>query len=267
MRRERKHSTAALAAGLAIACAPACAETVYVIDRLLVGVHSEESLESPIIKALPTGTPLEVLRRKGDLAQIKGPEGVTGWVDAVYLTKEQPAAMLLESLEAQNRELTEDLRTAQARIGELTAEDRAAAQPSESGKVAELAQQLDDARRQLEAEHTRAGELQSKLAAVPSTPPADAKALADLTQENAALKRELEEAQIKAIGAAETAQAPAQPAARANTSAGVSFLVGRWNISATAVIGVLFGALLVGLMAGIWLMDTRQRRRMGGFRI
>lgn len=270
MRRERRHATAALTAGLAIVCAPACAETVYVIDKLLVGVHSEESLESPIIKALPTGTPLEVLRREGDLAQIKGPEGVTGWVDAVYLTKEQPAAMLLEGLEAQNRELAENLRTAQAKVAELTAEGRAtaeAAQLSESGEAAELARQLDDVRRQLASERTRAGELQSKLAAIPSTPPADAKALADLTQENAALKRELEDAQIKAIGAAETAPAPARPADDGNTGAGVTFLIGPWNISATLLAGVLLGAVLVGLMAGIWLMDTRQRRKLGGFRI
>ena len=32
------------------------AETVYVIDKLLVGVHEDKTLESPIIKVLPTGS-------------------------------------------------------------------------------------------------------------------------------------------------------------------------------------------------------------------
>lgn len=261
---------AALAVGLAVAGAQSRAETVYVIDKLLVGVHSEKSLDSPIIKALPTGTQLEVLTREGDLAQIKGPEGVTGWVDAVYLSKEQPAAMLLEGLVAQNRQLAEDLKTAQARIDELAAEGRAtveATQQAESGKVAGLEQQLDNVRRQLESERTRAGELQSRLATTANTPPADTKALADLTQENAALKRELEEAQIKAIHAAETAQTPAPPEVDAKAHADAMFLAGRWKISATVIMGVLLGALLIGLIAGVWLMDARQRRRLGGFRI
>lgn len=268
MRRERKHVTAAMAIGLAVLGAQVRAETVYVIDKLLVGVHAEKSLDSPIIKALPTGTRLEVLKRDGDLAQIQGPEGVTGWVDAVYLSKEQPAAMLLEGLAAQNRKLAEDLKTAQARIDELAAAGRASAevtQQAESGKITDLEQQLDTVRRQLESERVRAGELRSKLATIQDAPPADAKALADLTQENAALKRELEEAQIKAIRAAETAQTSMQTAADAR--AGALFLAGRWNISATVVMGVLLGALLFGLIAGVWFMDARQRRRLGGFRI
>jgi DNA repair exonuclease SbcCD ATPase subunit len=193
---------------------------------------------------------------------------VTGWVDAVYLSKEQPAAMLLEGLAAQNRKLAEDLKTAQARIDELAAAGRASAevtQQAESGKITDLEQQLDTVRRQLESERVRAGELRSKLATIQDAPPADAKALADLTQENAALKRELEEAQIKAIRAAETAQTSMQTAADAR--AGALFLAGRWNISATVVMGVLLGALLFGLIAGVWFMDARQRRRLGGFRI
>lgn len=270
MRRERKHVMAALALGLAVACAQPRAETVYVIDRLLVGVHSEKSLDSPIIKALPTGTQLEVLAREGDLAQIRGPGGVTGWVDAVYLSEEQPAAMLLEGLAAQNRQLAEDLKTAQARVDELAAEGAVTAestQRAESGRVAGLEQQLDDVRRQLESERTRAGELQSKLATIQNTPPADAKTLVDLTQENAALKRELEEAQIKAIRAAETVQASPPSKVDAKANADAMSVAGRWNISVTVIMGVLLGALLIGLIGGIWLMDARQRRRLGGFRI
>jgi SH3 domain protein len=248
----------------------AAAETVYVIDKLLVGVHSEKSLDSPIIKAFPTGTKLEVLSRDGDLAQIRGPEGVSGWVDAVYLSKEQPAALLVEHLEAQNRKLVEDLKSAQTRIEELGVQSQGAAdaaQLSESGKITELGQQLDNVRRQLESERTRAGELQSKLATVQNTPVVDAKALADLTQENIALKHELEEVQIKAIRASESPQAPVQSADHAKRTPGAVLLAGRWSISATTVIGILFGVLVVGFIVGIWLMDARQRRRLGGFRI
>ncbi|MCC6715077.1 MAG: hypothetical protein IT496_07580, partial [Gammaproteobacteria bacterium] len=93
------------------------------------------------------------------------------------------------------------------------------------------------------------------------------KTLVDLTQENAALKRELEEAQIKAIRAAETAQASPPSKVDAKANADAMSVAGRWNISVTVIMGVLLGALLIGLIAGIWLMDARQRRRLGGFRI
>ena len=55
------------------------AETAYVIDKLLVGVHRERDLNSSIIKVLPTGTALEVLERREQLARVKDAEGTEGW--------------------------------------------------------------------------------------------------------------------------------------------------------------------------------------------
>ena len=52
------------------------AETAFVVDKLLVGVHLEEDLNSAIVKVLPTGSKLEVLARKGETARIKDAAGV-----------------------------------------------------------------------------------------------------------------------------------------------------------------------------------------------
>ena len=60
----------------------ACAETAYIIDKLLVGLHEDKALNSAIIKLLPTGTRLFIIKREGNLAQVKTPGGTTGWVDA-----------------------------------------------------------------------------------------------------------------------------------------------------------------------------------------
>ena len=96
-------------------------ETVYVTDKLLVGVHAEKTVDSPILKVFPSGTTFEVLKREGDFAQVKGPDGITGWVDASYLTADQPAAATVQMLEAQNRQLTDNVKTAEAKAADLEA--------------------------------------------------------------------------------------------------------------------------------------------------
>lgn len=247
--------------------APANAETVYVIDKLLVGVHAEKTLDSTIVKAFPTGTALQVLKREGDMAMIKGPTGITGWVDAVYLTKEQPAALLVPKLEEQNRKLVEELKLAQNKVETVTAELESAKKPADPAttptdsrqELARLETEADNLQRALDTERIRNSELQSRLTGLQSTTPADASALAELTQENAALKQDLEEAQIKAIRAAEAAPQAA------------AFSAINWTNSLPLPFGVIafiaLAMLLGSFMAGIWFMDARQRRRLGGLRL
>jgi SH3 domain protein len=259
----------ALAIAATLAATPAAGETVYVIDKLLVGVHAEKTLDSTIIKAFPTGTSLEVLKRDGDMAMIKGPGGVTGWVDAVYLTKEQPAAQLLPKLEEQNRKLADELKAAQSKVDAANAELESVRKAAETSTtvddnasddaLAQLETETDNLRRALDTERMRNNTLQSQVDELKNQTPADAQALADLTQENAALKQDLEEAQIKAIRAAEAAPQAAAFGA-ANLSRSLPLPIG-----VIAFIGLAL--LLSSFMAGIWFMDARQRRRLGGMRL
>lgn len=263
--------SAAVAIVAVLTMSPAAAETVYVIDKLLVGVHADKTLDSTIIKAFPTGTTLEVLRREGDMAMIKGPGGVTGWVDAVYLTKEQPAAQLMAKAQEENRKLVEELKAAQTKVDAVNAELEAAKKAAatraatasttdgDGAAVTQLTVEVDNLRRELETERLRNGTLQSRIDELQSKTPADAQAMADLTQENAALKQDLEEAQIKAIRAAEAGPQAAAFGA-ANLARALPVPIG--------VIAFIALALLLGsFMAGIWFMDARQRRRLGGMRL
>ena len=75
-------------------------------------VHQDQDLNSAIIKVLPTGTKLEVVRREGELALIKDPGGTSGWVDAAYLMEEVPAALKLKQLVDENAALTAKLKAA-----------------------------------------------------------------------------------------------------------------------------------------------------------
>ena len=49
----------------------AAAETAYVGDRLLLGIHETKTLDSAIIKLLPSGTAVDLLERDGPLARVR----------------------------------------------------------------------------------------------------------------------------------------------------------------------------------------------------
>ena len=66
------------------------AETVYITDSLLVGLHEQKSIDSPILKVLPTGTTLEVIKRDNDFVHVRDPKGVSGWISNNYLTTNNP---------------------------------------------------------------------------------------------------------------------------------------------------------------------------------
>ena len=83
-------------------------ESVYVIDRLVAGVHRAPKPKSPLTHAFPTGTKLEVLERKGSMARVRGPAGETGWVEGDYLMTEMPARLVVAILEDEKREIQEE---------------------------------------------------------------------------------------------------------------------------------------------------------------
>ncbi len=72
------------------------AETVYVIDELKIGLHESASINSPIVKLVPSGTELTVMERGDDLVKVKEPEGQQGWINNKYLVttnRVKPALM------------------------------------------------------------------------------------------------------------------------------------------------------------------------------
>ena len=259
------------------------AETVYVIDKLLVGVHSGKTLDSPIIKVFPTGTQLEVLKRDGDLTQVKGPGDVTGWVDASYLTKDQPASVVLDMIETQNRQLVGNLKQAEAKIADLEAQ--AGKAPAAAGKgddqskaaLEKLQKDYASLQQSLKAERDKSADLQAKLAAgqQAAKPSDESGLLAQLRHENTALKQALEEASNNAGGAADTdaSEQSGGDTSASSITATASRLkqrlqrLGGWATSPISLLIVLVLLLVVSFIAGVALMDFVHRKRHGGFRI
>nr|VFK66091.1 MAG: SH3 domain protein [Candidatus Kentron sp. UNK]VFK70270.1 MAG: SH3 domain protein [Candidatus Kentron sp. UNK] len=110
-----------LIAGL-LACLPWLAmgaETFYVTDRLLIGVHEDREQDSAPLEILPTGAALEVISRDKEFAKVRTASGVVGWIDSNYLMMERPAQLLLMELEALHEQTRLRLQETEARLREL----------------------------------------------------------------------------------------------------------------------------------------------------
>jgi len=229
------------------------ADAAFVIDKLLVGVHKEADLNSAIVKVLPTGTELAVLTRKGELAQIKDPEGVTGWVDAAYLMKEPPAASQLAQLKQEKISLTERLRKLE------TATKRGKTEAADLAKVDALTNENTDLKSQLSAQKLKNGEIEAELKTLRKTVGSGAggSVAGELQAANLNLRKELDTAQARLVDLeSQLASASGAGQLTENMRATPAWL---W-----VVFVLLLGAAFGG---GAWLTDWLARRRHGGFRI
>lgn len=241
---------------LALGCCTSsvAADTAYVIDKLLVGVHQDQDLNSAIVKVLPTGTKLEVIERNGELALVKDAEGTSGWVDAAYLMEEPPAQVRVKTLADENAALTAKLAAAAsggAGAGPVSDEDRD-----------KLTKENTELKRKLSAEKLKAGELQSavaeleaKVADRPLTP-ADT-IIAELEEANETLARDLEM----------VVQTNSELESKLEEQGGMPVLpvaAGSFSPPILAAFGVI---VLIAFGAGVYAMDYLNRRRHGGFRV
>lgn len=231
------------------------ADKVWVIDKLLVGVHEQKSLDSAIIKVLPTGTPLEVLEREGELARVRDPENVTGWVDAAYLMTEQPAATRLEVIAQQKTALEERITKLQTAAGGGNGDGAL------SAELETVTRENTELKGKLSEQRLRAGQLQSEVAELraeleASTAPPDAR-IVELERTREALEKDLADA--KAANAELEARASLQA-----TSAMVPLVLKEYALATVFLVLLLAGG---GFVGGMYVVDLLSRRRHGGFRI
>jgi len=212
------------------------AQNVYVIDHLAVGLHETKQINSPIVRVLPTGTTLQVLRREEVFVKVKTEDGVEGWVDATYVMDEKPAQLALLELEARFVDSRNELEVARAEIESLTIK-------LESMRSAEVGHDSNE-----EATSEALREMQR------------------LAEKNQSLVAELEAAKIasreaerQAVGRHETS-GPSQNLTAMFSNTGFLGL-GKWH-------WIMVGALMVlAFGLGGYLVDWGIRRRHGGFRI
>lgn len=158
-------------AALAVACvAPSVhAETLYVIEQLVVSVNAAPDGSGERVGQIKSGDRVELLDRQDDQAHVRLPSGQEGWVRGAYLSGNLP---LQQQLSARSEEL-ERVRKEKAELeGDLAAARRAASAINGSGAASAAAPS--------QAATTTAGE-----AAAPLPPSAPAASVPDSTSQGA----------------------------------------------------------------------------------
>ena len=245
------------------------AETLYVTDRILLGVHQEAAEASVVITTIPSGTAVDVLERSDDFIKIKLADGTQGWVSGGYLKPAKPAAAELDAAYAQlkqsqetakklndeldkrereNQARRDELSNAQATIKELqkAVKEHGASTPAAAAPSKETEAKIAALQAQIKKLTDEKAELvvASKSNSVAS--------LHDLQSQNQQLQARIEAAVASLHG-------DKVPTASELAAIRPSFPFWYWILLLAVFVG--------GIAAGIGWFDRMHRKRHGGFRI
>ena len=244
------------------------AQTAYVIDQLQVGVHTERSLHSPLVKVLSTGTALEIVESDETFARVTMVDGTQGWVDARYLSAEKPASLLLEEAASETAKLRAELSTVEQSVLDVTdkmhvAQERAALSETTLEAVRQTQRELEDA----------LGEARRTVETpVPSDMLRDMQHLAEENQELKQQLAALESSTLQDQSGAESVSITPMAGRHGEPVPTIS-----WPNSANPFASIinwhpwqwmlLGSTLLLAFGIGGYLVDYSVRRRHGGFRV
>lgn len=111
-RAARRSAAALLLAGLLAQVAHA--DSMYVIEQLVVNVNSAPDASGERIATVKSGDKLEVIERRGDQVHVHLPGERDGWIRASYLSADEPLRVRLAERDAQLAQLQEELGKLQA---------------------------------------------------------------------------------------------------------------------------------------------------------
>ncbi len=207
----------------------------HITDKLVVGLYNGPGAEGTPLRLLSSGTPIEVLRRKDDFAEVRMADDTTGWVEAGYVTEEKPAKAMLLETQARLRQMGMELAALRESAGENGgAENPARLSAPPSLREAELQQALTQAEARI-----------TELEAGADNAPEELLRLQDSVRDALIVLAESQDMVVRPKGDSEQQD---------------------WfKRYQNWIVG--FVALSLGFAAGIAYIDRRIRKRYGGFRI
>jgi SH3 domain protein len=212
-------------------------QAAYITDKLVAGLYETAEVSDKPLKALSSGTPLEVVSRENGFIKVRTPDGTIGYVEATYLTDEKPARSMLLELQAKNAQLQKQLELARSEAGLAPADADAPDQAAAAGMQDELLK----LRSQLDEQTTSVAALEQQNT--------------QLQAANQALQQQ--QRQIAAIVGVQVADS-AQLSSSASPAQALASSDWPWLMHALAAVG-----LVLGFLAGLLLMRYRIRRRFG----
>ena len=133
------------------------AETGYVTDKLILGLHQAEDTSDRAFRSLESGQAVEILSRDRNYAHVQLPDGTQGYVKAAYLVYEKPAKLIVAEAQAEAARLASELEEIRQAFSGPAATIEALQQ-----KSADLQAQLDDRTAQLAEIGTQNDDLRSR---------------------------------------------------------------------------------------------------------
>lgn len=277
---KRVYHVALLVGLLVIGISVSQAETLYVTDRILLGVHTEASEDSPLLDSVPSGTAVQVLETVEAFKKVRLPNGKIGWVSSGYLVNAKPATAQVDEIAVREEKLQAELKTVKE---ELNTKDRelqirrdelsnARTTIQEMKKKAGNATPAIDTKmaEELAAANEEIEKLKDKLAQLEANPQAELPVEQPVQQAPQAGSPDLSErlAKIEADNAA----------LRGRIEMALAHLSGEEMPSAEELAlmkprlpswmwGVLVLMIIIGVVVGVSWMDYRHRQRHGGFRV
>jgi len=114
------------------------AESLYVIEQLVVAVNSAPDASGERVATLKSGDRVEVIERSGEQVHVQLGSGPEGWVRASYLTAEEPLRTRLAQREAEVARLGDEVKRLESQLRTSAAPAApAAAAPAPSAAVVE----------------------------------------------------------------------------------------------------------------------------------
>jgi len=224
--------------GILLLLAVNATQAAYITDKLVAGLYKEAKVTDKPLKALASGTPLEVVSRKNGFIKVRTSDGVIGWVESAYLTDEKPARSILLDTQAK-------LSILQKKLDKLSQLEKNADAAKAVDEIATLGE------KQLAADLQKQHEAAVKV----------------LQNENASLKKQIQQvADILNVSVSNTTAKPEKATMSENTDhqAGRPLLA---NLTASVsnrlfwMIGIAI--LLLGFVAGYFVMRLRVQHRFG----
>lgn len=227
----------------------AAGESAYLTDQFQAGLHEDKSVDSPIVKTIPIGTALEIIKREKNFTYVRDAQGVSGWIDSSYLVGEAPVSAEIDKLKSEKENIEKKLDDANKQITRL-----------QNGTSASGKDTQSDLQQQLNSERLKTGELQIQLAELKKRLGAD-NDTESLYQQIEDLKEKNKTLEIQLAGA--------------GNQAGSGDSAGRWEPGSTdsqqqdwkRKLLYFLIYVLIGIVIGIYVMDFYNRRRHGGFRV
>ena len=224
----------------------------FVTDRLTVGIHENPDRNSAVLKGLPSNSQLFILKTENDFFLVEDEERNRGWIEKSFVTETVPPKVTLIALQAENKSLTEEIDSLQARL---------VAGTLQSGTDEKLLKENTALKGKLSQQKLRTGQLNAEIAELKmnlksKSVPSSSKII-ELERNLSQMRKEADKTQ------------EIMNELKARVSGEPSLMLA-W-VGLREYSGIMFIVIIVFCITmfalGFWVCDELSRRRHGGFRL